>query len=185
MSFLRVRTITALAVSATAVLALPAGTAVAKKKAPTYPVISKVTPMKVGVGDLLTIKGKGFRAGKNKNTVVFKRAGQRAIFVKAETATATIITLHVPLKLQAYMPLANNQPVPGVFAIRIISKRFGQKFTAPKLSPTVGPAGTGITPPGVTPPSAYEQCLAAAQANPTGDQDTDSLSNGLESQVGT
>jgi hypothetical protein len=183
MSFLRVRTITTLAVSATAVLALPAGTAVAKKT--TYPVITKVTPMKVGVGDLMTIKGRGFRAGKNKNTVVFKRFGQRAIFVKAESATSTAITLHVPLKLQAYMKVVNNQPVPSVFAIRIIARRFGQKFTSSKLSPTVGPAGTGITAPGVTPPSAYEQCLSAAQANPSGDEDKDSLSNDLEKKIGT
>jgi len=183
MSFLRVRTITTLAVSAAAVLALPAGIAAAK--APKYPVITKVTPMKVGVGDLMTIKGKGFRAGKNKNTVVFKRFGQRAVFVKAETATTTAITLHVPLKLQAYMKLENNQPVPSVFAIRIIARRFGQKFTSRKLSPTVGPAGTGIIAPGITPPSAYEQCLATAQANPTADEDKDSLSNGLEQSVGT
>jgi hypothetical protein len=183
MSFSRVQTLTTVALSAAAVLAIPAGTAVAK--APKYPVVTKVTPMKVGVGDLMTISGKGFRAGKNKNTVVFKRAGQRAVFVKAEAATATKLTLHVPLKLQAYMPLENNQPVPSVFAIRVISKRFGQKFTGKKLSPTVGPAGTGITAPGVTAPSAYEQCLAAAQANPAGDQDQDSLSNGLEKSVGT
>ncbi|HET8536847.1 MAG TPA: hypothetical protein VFL73_06670 [Solirubrobacteraceae bacterium] len=185
MSFLRVRTITTVAVSAAAVLALPAGTAAAKKKAPKYPVISKVTPMQVGVGDLLTIKGKGFRSGKNKNTVVFKRAGQRAVFVKAETATSTILTLHVPLKLQAYMKVVNDAPTPSVFKIRIISRRFGLRFTSTKLSPTVGPAGSGTqtqTPP---PPSAYAQCLAAAQANPTGDQDSDSLSNALEQKVGT
>jgi hypothetical protein len=183
MSFLRVRTITTLAVSAAAVLALPAGTAAAKT-APKYPVITKVTPMKVGVGDLLTIKGKGFRSGKNKNTVVFKRSGQRAVFVKAETATSTILTLHVPLKLQAYMPVVNNQPSPSVFKIRVISKRFGLRFTSTKLSPTVGPAGTGTqsqTPP---PPSAYEQCLAAAQANPNGDQDSDGLNNATEQKAG-
>jgi hypothetical protein len=185
MSFSRVRTITTLAVSATAVLALPAGTAVAKKRAVKYPVITRVTPMKVGVGDLLTIKGKGFRSGKNKNTVVFKRFGQRAIFVKAEAATSTKITLHVPLKLQAYMELQGDQPVPSVFAVRIIAKRFGKKFTSRKLSPTVGPAGSGITAPGVTPLSAYEQCLAAAQANPSGDEDKDSLANDLEKRVGT
>ena len=182
MSFSRV-TITALAISATAVLGLPAGTALAKK-ATKYPVVTKVTPMKVGVGDLMTIKGRGFRAGKNKNTIVFKRSGQRAVFVKGESASTTSITLHVPLKLQAYMELYNNQPIPSVFAIRVISKRFGQKFTSKKLSPTVGPAGTGITAPGVTPPSAYEQCLAAAQANPGGDQDLDSLSNALETSLG-
>jgi hypothetical protein len=185
MSFSRVRTITTLALSATAVLAVPAGTAVAKKRAPKYPVITKVAPMQVGVGDLLTIKGKGFRSGKNKNTVVFKRFGQRAIFVKAESATKTRILLHVPLKLQAYMKLENNQPVPSVFAIRIISKRFGQKFTSKKLSPTVGPAGSGITAPGSTPVTAYEQCLAAAQANPAGDEDKDLLTNGLEQNIGT
>jgi hypothetical protein len=183
MSFSRVQTITSLALSAAAVLAIPAGTAVAKK-APRYPVVTKVTPMKVGVGDLMTITGKGFRAGKNKNTIVFKRAGQRAVFVRAESATTTKLTLHVPLKLQAYMPVENNQPVPAVFAIRVISTRFGQKFTGTRLSPTVGPAGSGITAPGTTPPSAYEQCLAAAQANPSGDEDKDSLSNGLEKGLG-
>jgi hypothetical protein len=184
MSFLRVRTITTLAVSATAVMGLAPGTAVAKK-ARKFPVVTKVTPMKVGVGDLLTIKGKGFRRGKNKNTVVFKRAGQRAIFVKAEAATPTAITLHVPLKLQAYMKVTGSQAIPSVFKIRIIARRFGKRFTSRKLSPTVGPAGSGITAPGVTPPSAYEQCLSAAQANPAGDQDADTLSNQLEQKIGT
>jgi hypothetical protein len=183
MSLSRVQ-ITSFALSAAAVLALPAGTAVAKK-APKYPVVTKVTPMKAGVGDLMTIAGKGFRSGKNKNTIVFKRSGQRAVFVRAENATTTKLTLHVPLKLQAYMEVDNNQPIPSVFAIRVISKRFGQKFTAKKLSPTIGPAGTGIQAPGTTGPSAYEQCLAAAQANPAGDEDKDSLSNGLEKSVGT
>src|SRR4051794_40616420 len=182
MSFSRV-TITTLAISATAVLGLPAGTAVAKK-ATKYPVVTKVTPMKVGVGDLLTIKGRGFRAGKNKNTIVFKRSGQRAVFVKGESATTTRITLHVPLKLQAYMELANNQPIPSVFAIRVISKRSGRKCPRKSLPPTGGPAGTGIASPGTTPASAYEQCLATAQANPGADQDKDSLSNGLETSLG-
>lgn len=184
MSFLRVRTITTVAVSAAAVLAVPAGTAAAKAR-PTYPVITKVTPMKVGVGDLLTIKGKGFRSGKDKNTVVFKRAGQRAVFVKAETATSTVLSLHVPLKLQAYMQVVNNQPSPSVFKIRVIAWRFGQRFTSSRLSPTVGPAGTGTQSQTPAPPSAYEQCLAAAQADPTGDQDGDSLSNALEQKIGT
>ena len=183
MSFSRVQIIS-VTLSAAAVLAFPAGTAVAKK-APKYPVVTKVTPMKAGVGDLMTISGKGFRSGKNKNTVVFKRSGQRAVFVKAEHATTTKLSLHVPLKLQAYMTLANGQPVPSVFAIRMISTRFGQKFTGKKLSPTIGPAGSGITAPGVTPPSAYEQCLNAATANPGGDEDKDSLNNGLEKSVGT
>jgi hypothetical protein len=187
MTFPRVRTISSLALAAMAVLALPGGNAVAKKskKAPTFPVVKKVTPKQVGVGDLLTIKGTGFRSGKNKNTVVFKRFGQRAIFVKAEAATKTIITLHVPLKLQAYMKVVNNQPVPSSFAVRVIAQRFGRRFTKSNISPMIGPAGSGITAPGVTPPSAYEQCLSQAQANPAGDEDKDSLPNDLEKRVGT
>jgi hypothetical protein len=184
MSFLRVRTLSSLVVASAAVLALPIGPAVAKKKATTYPVIKLVSPLKVGVGDLLTIEGRGFRAGKNKNTVVFKRSGQRAIFVKAETATATVIKVHVPLKLQAYMQIVANQPIPSIFAIRIIAKRFGLRFTAKKLSPTVGPAGTGVTTPGGNPVTAYEACLSKALANPAGDEDIDSLSNALEKSLG-
>jgi len=57
MSFSRVQIIS-VTISAAAVMAFPAATAVAKK-APKYPVVTKVTPMKVGVGDLMTISGKG------------------------------------------------------------------------------------------------------------------------------
>jgi hypothetical protein len=186
MSSSRVRTLSSLALASTAVLALPAGTAVAKKSSTTtYPVIKTVSPMKVGVGDLLTIGGRGFRAGKNKNTVVFKRTGQRAIFVKAESATKTVIKLHVPVKLQAYMKVVANAPVPSAFAIRVIAKRFGKKFTGKNLSPLVGPAGSGVAPPGTGgAATAYEACLAKANANPAGDEDTDSLANSLEKSLG-
>jgi len=72
------RLLLALAVSLPA--ALPAGAAAAKPK---YPSITKVSPMQLGVGDTLTLRGKNFRAGKGRNTVVFQRTGGRAVFVKA------------------------------------------------------------------------------------------------------
>src|SRR4051812_23336724 len=50
-----------------------------KKKASkvAYPTVSKVSPLKAGIGDKLVIKGKSFKSGKGKNYVVFKREGGR------------------------------------------------------------------------------------------------------------
>ena len=45
--------------------------------------------MKLGVGDTLTIRGKNFRAGEGRNSVIFKRDGHRALFVRAGAATRT------------------------------------------------------------------------------------------------
>ncbi len=179
-----------LALAGAALLALPAGSAVAKhaskRPSPSFPVVKRVSPLKLGVGDLIRIQGSGFVVGRHKNTIVFKRDGERAIFVKGEISTRTVIKLHVPLKLQAYLKLSNAAPVPTRFRIRIIAKRFGRSFTSTKLSPLVGPTSTGAAPPpSAPPPSAYAQCLAAAAANPGGDQDKDSLSNGREASIGT
>ena len=75
----------ALLVSAlAAAIAPPAHAAKKKKKAP---VITAVAPKDVAVGEALTIRGRNFRTGRNKNSVVFKRAGARAVFVKAEVGT--------------------------------------------------------------------------------------------------
>ena len=65
--------------------------------------VSQVSPLKLGVGDVMTITGKNFRKGKNKNTVVFKRDGGRAVFVKAPDATTTKIGVTVPAKLLPFM----------------------------------------------------------------------------------
>src|SRR4051812_42644626 len=55
----------------------------------TYPTVSKVSPMKVGIGDKLVVKGKYYKSGKAKNYVVFNRDGGRALFVRSDKATAT------------------------------------------------------------------------------------------------
>jgi len=69
-----------LACAALATLLVPTS-AMAKTKR-TYPVIQKVSPLKVAIGSQLTIKGTGFKSGKGKNTIVFKRDGKPAVFVK-------------------------------------------------------------------------------------------------------
>jgi hypothetical protein len=50
-----------------------------------------------------TIKGKGFLPGKNRNTVVFKAAGGRAVFAKAESATTTKLVVTLAAKLAAFL----------------------------------------------------------------------------------
>jgi hypothetical protein len=141
--------------------------------------------MKAGVGDLMTISGKGFRSGKNKNTIVFKRSGQRAGLRQGRARHDDQAQPARAAEAAGLHDADNGQPAPSVFAIRVISKRFGQKFTGRSFRRPSARPGTGITAPGDTGPSAYEQCLNAATANPSGDEDKDSLSNGLEKGVGT
>src|SRR3954464_3048010 len=71
--------------------------------AATAPKVTSVAPLKLKIGDRLTIKGKGFIPGKNRNTVVFKSRGARAVFVKAESATKTRLVVKVPTKLVPFL----------------------------------------------------------------------------------
>jgi len=88
-----------LLLSAVALLAVVPATA----GAATAPKVTSVAPLKLKIGDRLTIRGKGFLAGKNRNTVVFKASGARAVFAKAETATKTKLVVKVPAKLAPYV----------------------------------------------------------------------------------
>jgi hypothetical protein len=108
----------------------------------TLPKITKISPLKLEVGQVLTIRGTGFKAGKNANTVVFKRDGKAAVFVKAESATTTRISVTVPSKLLPY--LAGKGGAQGIqtFRLRVLAKKFGKAFTSKKLSPEIGPPGS-------------------------------------------
>ena len=106
---------------------LPAGANAASKASP-YPVVTTVSPIKLGIGDVMTITGKNFRKGKNKNTVVFKRDGGRAVFVKAPDATTTQDRRHRPGQAAA-LPAqeARASATFTRFRIRVLSKRFAQE----------------------------------------------------------
>ena len=60
----------------------------ASKKKVKLPVVTRVSPMSVQIGQTLEIKGKYFIRGRYRNTVVFKRSGGRAVFVKANADLA-------------------------------------------------------------------------------------------------
>ena len=90
-----------------ALLALVAGPATADAKAKRYPVVSSISPMSAKVGDTISIRGRYFIRGKNKNTVVFKRDGARAVFAKETLGTAKLIRVVVPDALRPFLRRAS------------------------------------------------------------------------------
>lgn len=140
-----------------------------------FPIVDSLSPRHVAIGQHLTIRGRNFRSGMHRNTVVF-RAGGRFVFVKADRSTTRRIHLVIPAKLRRFLAEHNGTVVATRFSIRILAKRFGTSFTRPSRSPVVEPRVGGITP--------IQGCdrshLAAAA-----DADHDGMSNALELKVGT
>ena len=106
---------------ACALLAVLPACANAASKGASYPVIKTVSPQKLGIGDVMTITGKNFRKGKNKNTVVFKRDGGRAVFVKAPDATTTKIGVTVPAKLLPFLLKKSGKRTYTLFRVRVLA----------------------------------------------------------------
>jgi hypothetical protein len=145
------------------------------------PTIRQVSPLKVTIGERLTIVGRHFIPGKRRNTVVFLRDGAPAVFLKASTATKTRLTVKLTSKLGRYLITRNTGEKGSTrFRLRVLARRFGPRFTPKRLSPLVLPAttdGGGSTAPACT--------LDSAKAAPDADADSDGLSNGREIQVKT
>jgi hypothetical protein len=131
-------------VAALSALLLPAAaagpaTADAAKRSKRLPVVTKITPKRAFVGETLTIRGRHFRPGIKKNTVAFKRRGARAVFVKASKGTRKLLKVELPKRLEKVLVVRNGTPVPTRLRVRVISFRFGRKFTSAKRSPFIGP----------------------------------------------
>jgi IPT/TIG domain-containing protein len=144
-----------------------AGTATAdaaKRKKKRSPVVTKVTPKNAFVGDTLTIRGRYFRRGVNKNTVAFKPRGKKVVFVKAEKGTTKLLKVTLPKRLEKSMTVQNGTPVPTRMQLRVLSAQFGKRFTKLSRSPIVGPEKPPAPP---KPPT----------ADPDADCDGDGLKN--------
>lgn len=182
-------------VSATGAQSPPARTAAAQRapaSAAKLPVITKVTPLTVTVGGKLTITGRHFLAGRGRTTVVFLRDGAPAVFVKAERATRTRLTVTVGSKLAGFLiGRSNGQKGPTRFRLRVLASRFGARFTTRRLSPTIRPKPTPAArgrsgqPTQPTPPAGPSCTLATARAAPALDADGDAIANGRELEIGT
>ncbi|HEX6025384.1 MAG TPA: IPT/TIG domain-containing protein [Solirubrobacter sp.] len=159
-------------------LVVPASAGAAVKK----PVIKKVTPKTVSVGETLTIHGKYFRAGKGKNTVLFKRDKGKALFVKAGLSTKKKITVVIPKTLEKFMADKDGAPTATRFRLRVLTRKLSRTFTSRKASPVVRPAkakGDGSDGGGVSKPPV---CPAGG---PNGDDDGDMLANFNEADIKT
>jgi hypothetical protein len=152
--------------AAPAALLLPAGQAVAAKKVH-KPVVTRVAPMNASIGETLTVYGKYFRKGKARNSVVFKRDGAPAIFVKADVSTRRQIKVVLPAKLSKYLVLRDGAPAATKFRIRILADRFGYRFTGLAASPAIGPEKPPAPP-------------APVKAADDGDCDGDGIKNGVD-----
>src|SRR3954453_17218149 len=139
----------ALMVPATAGASAHAHVAAKHKKAKP-PVITRVAPLQVAIGQTLEIRGRYFRRGRNKNSVVFKRTGGKAVFVKAGIGTTKLLRLTVPAKLKSSLATRGGAPIPTRFRVRVPAKKFGKRFTNASRSPVIGPD----LPP--TPPAPHE-----------------------------
>jgi len=139
------------------------------------PVISKVTPKSVQVGDTMTISGKYFRKGKGKNKVLFKRDKGPALFVKAGLATSKSLKITIPAQLEKYMSVKDGKAVATRFRLRVLSTKLSKSYTSTGRSPMIAPKGGGD---GSGPGSCNTSNAAA-------DNDGDGLNNGQEISLKT
>src|SRR3954451_19625521 len=124
------------------------------------PKVTSVAPLALKVGDTMTVRGKDFLAGKNRDTVIFKATGTRAVFAKAETATKTKIVVKVPAKLLSFLQVRSGQSVATRFQIRVLAKRLSPSYTPAGKSPVIAPAATAPAAP--APVAGHAPATAAA-----------------------
>jgi IPT/TIG domain len=172
--------ITCLTLVAAALLMLPAAATAAKKKGP-VPEITRVQPMRISVGGTLTIKGRRFKPGRTKNTVIFRASDGRTAFVKPLRASRTKLVLRVPASVARLLKVSNSRQQPTRLKLRVLAGKFS-KFTPKRLSPVVTSAGSGDGPGGGGGGGGgggLQVCDNDA------DHDNDLLANSLELSIGT
>jgi hypothetical protein len=147
------------------------------------PVVKRITPKNVFVGQTLTIHGRYFRRGLNKNTVAFKRRGAKVVFVKAEKGTAKLLKVKLPKRLENVLVIRNGTPVPTRLQIRVLSTKFGKRYTSKRMSPIVGAEKPPAPPtPPVADPDADCDGDGARNAVDT-DDDNDLLTDAQEKSL--
>lgn len=162
--------IAAIAVALTAI-AVPAQAAKRAKAA--KPKITRVTPMRLTVGEVLTIRGKVFKAKARRNTVVFQGAGGRTAFAKPRSATRRKLVVRVPASVARLLIVRDSRQLPTRVKLRVLAGRFSD-YTPRRLSPVIV-SSTDAGPGGGTP----------VVCDSDSDHDDDLLANSDEVAYGT
>lgn len=167
----RLLTISLLALSAVALLAsAPIASAATKSKV--KPQITRVTPMRISVGNVLTIRGHNFKSRAKGNTVIFRANNGRSAFAKPRRASRTKLVVKVPAAVARLLTVKNSRQRPTRLKLRVLAGKFSD-YTSRRLSPVV--TGVGSSDGG--------QTLAACDSS--SDHDGDLLSNSLELAIKT
>ena len=86
--------------AALSALLVPAVAGTATAEAAKAPVVTKVAPKDVFVGQTLTLRGRNFRTGIGKNTVAFKRKGAKVVLVRSDKSTKKMLKVKLPKRLR-------------------------------------------------------------------------------------
>ena len=167
-----------LALVSAAALMVPAAAGAAKSKKgakASTPTITRVTPMRVRVGAVLTIRGRHFKPARTKNTVIFRGPDGRSAFAKPRRASRTKLAVKVPVAVGRLVARKSGSAKPTRFKLRVLAGKFS-KFTSRRLSPVVVPASSGSGPGGGGGSGGAAGC-------PAHDYDGDLLPNALEAQL--
>src|SRR5918999_5371657 len=125
--------LTALVPLAAAAEASPRAESAAAKKTP---VITMVSPMRVRVGALITIRGRNFSPRRRRNTVVFVGPGGRSAFAKPVRASRRRLVVRVPGTVERLLNVRDGSRMLTRIRLRVLAGRFS-RFTPPRLSPVV------------------------------------------------
>ena len=149
------------------VLSPEAAASAAKAK---RPVITRVTPMRLRVGGLLTIRGRNFSSKRRRNTIVFRHSSGRTAFAKPRRASRRKLVVRVPASVARILSNRSSR-----FRIRVLSNRRFSRFTSRRLSPVLVPSGAG----------GIDGSAGTASTCTAGDFDGDLLAGTRELSIGT
>jgi hypothetical protein len=168
------RRITITSLAAAALLTVPPVAGAAAAEPAKVPTITRVTPMRVSVGGLLTLRGKNFKPVRAKNTIIFRAASGRTAFAKPRRASRTKLVVRIPASVSRLLVVGSRGQRPTRLKLRVLAGKFS-KFTPRRLSPVVTGFGDGDSggPGG-----------PAAVCNDSSDHDGDLLSNSRELDLG-
>jgi hypothetical protein len=107
------------------------------------PSIRKVSPLKLDVGEKLTIYGKNFRKGKTKTRVFFLRQGGGVTSALPDYATTKRLVVTVPKSVTPLLRDTGKNATRTRFQIRLLTSRYGDPTKKDK-SPLIGPADTQV-----------------------------------------
>jgi hypothetical protein len=167
------RIVTALALLGTLLAAMPAAPAhAAKKKAAKASTIKLVSPMRVKVGRMITIRGTRFSTNRRRNTVIFRSPGKRTAFAKPRRAGRRKLAVRVPASVER---LLTNKDAKGLgrptrFRVRVLVRRKYGKLSKRRNSPVIVTSLRGGAP---------------ASCGKGSDFDGDLLSNAVEASIKT